>query len=1416
MKRKYGLLLLILAFLASGMSSLFSDDYEIEQIKKKLPKLLGANNVGKDFWFTIPPCYEVGGNNFIKIFVTTPANTIIYVNVPGKGWTVQKKSVPNDVVEFNITPSVGQAYSHDPGKVPPAEKVYRGMGIHVYADQPLVVYCVIRYQATSDGFLAFPASSLGKDYISCSYADMGAMYNGNYPSEMGIVSPHDDNVVKFTMGGNIVSKTAGNMKPGETKTEVMQKGDVWMFSSYGYEGDLTGSKIVSSKPVGVVSGNFCTNIPTTNRWCDYTVEMDIPTFTWGLNYHVGKIHGRRYASLIRIFAKEKNTKLFRDGIEIGKLTDAGGLLGKGWLEMRLVPMGYEPSSAVISGDKPIGVTLCNTGVQEDGAPMPNSDPFIMGITPMEQYQKEITFATPGIKGVQNFKENYFNLVYGLDENGLMPDDIEFAVVRAGEFVWEPVKTKFTGSDEIFKFDVNGKKYGLKNITLPADGVYKLRAEKPFAAYSYGYDWCDSYGFPTSAALMDLEKPDTIAPYPTWLLDCTGSTIDAKVRDMPEDVEVRSNLAMVVFDSEESFNYRFLYDDFIPGMEQEISWSLEVIDKKRDARAVITFTDRRGNDTTIIINYYAIKISMEPELLDWGVMKLGQEEIKKYTIKNLSTQSSVKLDSHHLKFGNKHFELLDVTLPFELKPKEVKEFRVKFKAEEEGTFTDYIGMGDTCVFEYWTELRAYVGEPVIEVTDINFPAITVGKKASKTFFIKNLGTVDLRITGYQGNFLSVYTHDLRKLSEQNPLIIPFKGDDVPVNVDFIPDAEGNFNDSIVFISDAGTKIDNVALITGIGIKPGLIANGYDWGRCRIDRPNHKRGPYDTKWVPGQPDAILLENDGSQEVQVNIEKVVTVKGEQSSFIFKQSDFTLTLQAGEKKLIKVEFQPKTVGEHEIEIIFESTASTPTKSVLKGIGIVPRAKTEDMDFGLTLIKDENNIQKRQIKVTNEAYEWQDTLTITNFISQPNSDDISTDLLTPGKKGFRYDYKTLLTDRGGKIILAPDSSVTIDAEFVAQFDGTHSASLVTVSDAETEVTTNWKGEGRFQAMVVDGDESNICTGEEDILEATITNTGTYDLVMSTIEFDPIMPEFSFVDPNDAVGFTLKPGESKTIKVKYTPTKEGEFKTNLVFNNDSKDNPAIAAVLDCEAQHFDRISSLSPATQTKTIGEEAIISINMNEGERIDFADLQIIDIDINYTEGHEFLKPSLIKLGSALSPANYRIATGYPKINEKSGTISVRLEALGNADFDVTGELLNVRFMTYLPVGLSSTAKVDHTLMPIDNSCVTIKQEPAVIISLNPICVGNLMHVRKIFGENTISLIKPNPAGPDGADIDFTTALDGWAEIRVFNTNGELMLLPLSSNLKAGEYTFRLDTKDLPSGSYTVQFRAGNEVKSQNLNIVK
>ena len=193
--------------------------YNLEKFKKQSPKLLTSNNAGTEFWCTFHPCYELssGGKNYI--YVSSPTTTTVTLEIPGKNYLVQKTTIPNDIIAFELDPSVAQPYRKTDMQAPEADNIYVGYGIHIYADQPIIVYGVCNFGYFSDSYLAIPVSALGKEYICASWADVGddgLTLGDYYTSYTEIVAAYDQTRVIFTLGGTDSTRTAGGMKPGET------------------------------------------------------------------------------------------------------------------------------------------------------------------------------------------------------------------------------------------------------------------------------------------------------------------------------------------------------------------------------------------------------------------------------------------------------------------------------------------------------------------------------------------------------------------------------------------------------------------------------------------------------------------------------------------------------------------------------------------------------------------------------------------------------------------------------------------------------------------------------------------------------------------------------------------------------------------------------------------------------------------------------------------------------------------------------------------------------------------------------------------------------------------------------------------------------------------------------------------------
>ncbi len=820
--KKVSFKMICVIFLAVMTTQASSQDYETVKLKDRLPKLQSASSVGTDFWFTVPPCYEdemAALENSVYIFVTGTESAFVTVEVAGKGFLMEKQLQANTTVDFVLLPDAASPWRKSGSKKPPAEKIIQGAGIHVYSDVPVTVYCVVSYRAATEGFLVLPSSSLGNKYIVSSYGSMDALTEEKfYPSLSGCCATENGTKVSFTLGGNPTTKTTGGMISGDSIKYTLNKGDVVMFASNGDANDLTGSVWQSDKPIAVVSGNYCADIPIDNRWCDYSCEMDQPTNTWGTSYHVPKIHGRKYPSIIRIFASEPNTTIYKDGAHNNKLTKAGGRQNEGWYEIRMAPLSDLPKSVLITADKPIGITFCNTGAQEDGSPMPNSDPFLLAMLPDDAFNKELSFSTPGTTDSNDFQENYINLVYETEENGETPEGLKFGWIVDGKFLFRRVLNMFPGVDEKFYDDNSGKKYAVKQLSIDSNAVCKIIGDKPFAAYSYGYRTGDSYGFPTAIGTeRTVITKEGTAPVPTWTMQCNGDVDNGYVKDMPDDVR-RSGLRFIGLDKR-SENYKLTQDPIVYGSTNEAGWKLEVIDKSKRATAYMVFGDIDGNDTVIVIqNKLMSGMVFSPSYIHLGNIITDSVQVLPFTIKN-KNQAPVTITKLYLKNGNQGFSIGSPSLPFTIAAGDSVTINIYISYDTPAILSDTLIAGNDCDELVALYLSAKTVQPVIEVSDIDFDTVYTGKKYDRNLKISNKSTIALHIISH-----TAPNHPEFSSNIPDYLLTMTANNDMIYKVSFESQKEGVFIDSIVFQTEAGTNTDNVAILRAVCVKANAVEDG----------------------------------------------------------------------------------------------------------------------------------------------------------------------------------------------------------------------------------------------------------------------------------------------------------------------------------------------------------------------------------------------------------------------------------------------------------------------------------------------------------------------------------------------------------------------------------------------------------------
>lgn len=478
---------------------LWAGEINQENLKKDLPKLLGSSNIGTEFFLTFHPGWMSKVDDYCYIYVASQYATKVTLKVPGKDVNMEGYTTPNGVLEFRLDLNSALCYKINDSQEPKPEQVFKGYGIIVSAEKPIVCYGVFRNKVMAEGFSALPLQALGKKYIVSSYNSFCYGNSGQYlPSYTSIVGAYDQTEVEVTLGGNPISTyTSGQnpMKGGEKRKSILNRGDVWLIGVIGYYPDVTGSVVEADKPVAVISGNYSALIPSYISLINYTIEQDIPMESWGKEYHVTNIATRKKGSILRVFASEPNTVILRDGKEWAFIKTVGGVIDSGFVEGRAndIDAGESLHPITISSTNKIAVTQYNTGAHDDGT---ENDPFQIALIPINKYQNNLLFALPGTLNGSSTNENYLNLCFIATEKGTIPDDMEIGKAIDGKIIWQKLFEATQNHGQEFTSEPNElRKY--RAITLKLDdsvGVYQIRAKEPFGAYLYGFKNDNTYGY----------------------------------------------------------------------------------------------------------------------------------------------------------------------------------------------------------------------------------------------------------------------------------------------------------------------------------------------------------------------------------------------------------------------------------------------------------------------------------------------------------------------------------------------------------------------------------------------------------------------------------------------------------------------------------------------------------------------------------------------------------------------------------------------------------------------------------------------------------------------------------------------------------------------------------------------------------
>ncbi|MBI3260118.1 MAG: IgGFc-binding protein [Ignavibacteriae bacterium] len=726
---------------------------------------------GKEFWLAVP-LNDVKAQPTIQLefYVTSKYNTLVTLEVPGTGFIRSKKVNANEVVIFS-TKDGSASYDFEivTSQIPDPR------GVHIYADKPVSVYMMNAKQVTADGYLALPVRTWGTEYIHCSYYD----FNEFRPLAGGfiVVASEDTTEVYITLRGRggSIAKTASGSKIGDIIGPIiLKKGEVYNVKGDATtrgEFDLTGTKITANKPIGLISYHERTMLPvncTDGR--DHMCEMIPPVSAWGKKHYSIELQRADKGDFYRFVGSEPNTHVKMSHYD--KTTKAE--LGKRDITLSKAGDFYEDYNTwtgngatvafngvtVWESDKPILVCQYAYSANWDKGTM--FDPFMIVLTPQEQFLSSSIFQTPIST---EFVNNYYSFIVEGDTT-----DTEHKKLKSFIFDGNNVHVKYP---DLLKNNIPGTNLYWGRLPV-SQGAHNAKADTRFGGYCYGFGTFNSYGWPATLNTRCLAQVDTLPPVITRSGKCGEYYFHAtEIRDFPSIFPDTNQFDQGILDISivDSISYNFKLelitaDKIVPLPKVTVfDFKLSVIDKSKDAFAVVEVVDRAGNYVLDTVRYIAQQtLTIAPESLSLQVAKADTTLSNTITITN-PTRDTVFIESVTLSAG-KAFKISKgmISSTFALAPADSHVITIDYTSinASSGNTTpekdSIIIKFTSCSAEKHIQLEGkfVMGDVKVSPVEISIPVSVLDSVYNSTITISNPSSNIIYISSTYLNSSSVFT------------------------------------------------------------------------------------------------------------------------------------------------------------------------------------------------------------------------------------------------------------------------------------------------------------------------------------------------------------------------------------------------------------------------------------------------------------------------------------------------------------------------------------------------------------------------------------------------------------------------------------------------------------------------------------
>ena len=419
-------------------------------------------------------------------------------------------TVKNVSVPFTVSSSTGQLYSGNatnneaidvtlPSSFVVENNTVRNKGVWIHATDAITVHGMNDASNSTDGFVALPCYDFQQqNYVFYAVSTHYIQTSGNSSavqlmSQVLLVGCENNTQLTITptqtieIPSDLVTGTNSpiSVPSGGSHIVTLDRLQTFMFHS---TLDLTGSTVVSNKPIAFFSGHECAEVPVGVEACDHLVEQLPPTITWGRRFFLASSQGKSAGEQYKLITSLPTTTVvcycYSSGESVSQIFSATLNVAGSSYEFHIAQNMF----CNVQASSPVLLVQFAIGASRE--PSEYGDPFMMMIPPVEQYRNNYTFVT------QSGFQNAVTIIVA--SQFLNTAD----VVLNGSSISSAAWTQIYCSTETICA------YGTRiSLSVGSNFIYHRNPTARLGTFVYGFSRNVSYGYP--AGMQLVPNPGTI-------------------------------------------------------------------------------------------------------------------------------------------------------------------------------------------------------------------------------------------------------------------------------------------------------------------------------------------------------------------------------------------------------------------------------------------------------------------------------------------------------------------------------------------------------------------------------------------------------------------------------------------------------------------------------------------------------------------------------------------------------------------------------------------------------------------------------------------------------------------------------------------------------------------------------------------